>query len=622
MEKSDDGGRITAPPCDCLYLDMNGLIHRASHNGGLTIQPEFKDIIVNLFRELDYIVDLIKPSTLLFIAVDGCAPRAKLNQQRSRRYRSVKEKKEALESSTIAGDDEISSLLFDSNSITPGTEFMANISRHLQWFIRLRVKSSPLWMGIKCLYSGVEVPGEGEHKIMDFIRSERSKPEWMPNLRHCINGADADLIMLSLATHEPFFYILREVQTPFSAVATAASVVNCSTYTTANYQIFRSNILREHIICEVCQDMLMEEIELLDKERVIDDFVFLTFFIGNDFLPHHLDVKADGAYDILFDAYKTLMHASLGYIIDKGNISDLPRLQELFSIVGSQEESLILPKIASRRLDTTESARCAYYRLNFDIDVHTDEGLLELEKLCTSYLEGLIWCVGYYTKGCISWSWYYPFFHSPLLVDMINLERLSKNITFNISAPLTPFQQLLACLPPESSSLLPSCYSFIMTDPSSTLSPFFPPTTELVVDMTGKRNVWEGVIRLPFLPIDELLRVEALYCDRTTLSEKELERNIHKDTLEITYDEKEVQTVGSCDPSAGFSDITNCCTKVTQISSTIEPRDPFTSKLIVGTLHSIPGYPPLSDLRAHEVEKNHRGGRRGGGKGKGRKGGR
>jgi 5'-3' exonuclease len=101
--------------------------------------------------------------------------------------------------------------LFDSNAISPGTEFMMELCNQLHFFVKYKVSTDPLYQNLETvvLTDGM-VPGEGEHKMLDYIRQLRLKDTYDPNTRHCFYGADADLIMLSLLTHEPHFTIIRE----------------------------------------------------------------------------------------------------------------------------------------------------------------------------------------------------------------------------------------------------------------------------------------------------------------------------------------------------------------------------------------------------------------------------
>lgn len=76
---------------DHLYFDMNGVLHLCTHPNSdeAVMVPTDEEIYRNLEAYLDRVITrVIRPRRSIYFAVDGVAPRAKLNQQRGRRFRS------------------------------------------------------------------------------------------------------------------------------------------------------------------------------------------------------------------------------------------------------------------------------------------------------------------------------------------------------------------------------------------------------------------------------------------------------------------------------------------------------------------------------------------------------
>ena len=418
---------------------------------------------------------IVKPKVSLYMAIDGVAPRAKLNQQRSRRFRSAKDMAEATKDMPKTQQNEDGSTstgVFDSNCITPGTEFMIKVSQTIQYFIRKKIKEDPLWRGLKVIFSGPEVPGEGEHKIMEHIRLMKQQPGYQPNTRHCIYGQDADLIMLALVTHEPHFTILREVidfGAGFQQNRNALQTVKKFTKE-SDFQLLHISVLREYLQIEFCKDYPPE----ISLEHTIDDFVFMTFLVGNDFLPHlnTLDI-ADGAFDLLFTVYKEQRSAwpKGKYLTENGSIADGLRLEHFLAAIGSVETEILEAREASdveyvkkkrkwnkrdglaegptdAELEAAEAEKQNDYLSMIEnlMAKHKDatfvdgwkpvvpgekdfKGRYYYEKLKLTpidieahhtlrraYIEGLMWCLAYYYRGCISWGWFYPYHYGKVIL--------------------------------------------------------------------------------------------------------------------------------------------------------------------------------------------------------------
>ncbi|KAH9434520.1 5'-3' exoribonuclease 2 [Pyricularia oryzae] len=360
---------------DNLYLDMNGIVHPCAHPEDRPAPQDEEEMMLEIFKYTDRVFNMVRPRKVLMIAVDGVAPRAKMNQQRSRRFRSAQEAKEKAEDKLEllkllkqqkGGDvsaetlESVTKKAFDTNSITPGTPFMDILAGSLRYWCAYKLNTDPGWANVKIIISDATVPGEGEHKIMDFVRSQRSSPDHDPNTRHVIYGLDADLIMLGLATHEPHFRVLREDvffqqgkprlcklcgQKGHDAQQCKGEVKKKegefdekqNAEPLKPFIWLHVAILREYLNVELYVPDLPFRFDL---ERAVDDWIFLCCFVGNDFLPHlpALEIRENGIIT-LTSIWKQNLPRMGGYVTKDGHI-DLERVQYIMDGLAKQEDSI------------------------------------------------------------------------------------------------------------------------------------------------------------------------------------------------------------------------------------------------------------------------------------------
>lgn len=422
---------------DNLYLDMNGIVHPCSHPEDKPAPKTEADMMIAIFEYTDRVVGMVRPRKLLYLAVDGVAPRAKMNQQRSRRFRSAKEAKEkdeeraefvkmlnaqkANQGHDITSLDEVIEKTWDSNAITPGTPFMHMLAESLQYWCAYKFTTDPSWRDMKVIISDASVPGEGEHKIMNFIRSQRAMPTHDPNTRHVIYGLDADLIMLGLATHEPHFRVLREdvffdsgkdknctrcgrkghirPNCPHPddgsklTEAEAEEEWSASEHPLKPYIWLHVNILREYLAVEM--DSPLRKFPF-NMERALDDWVFMCFFVGNDFLPHlpSLDIRDQGI-DLLTRIWRELLPQMDDYVTKDG-YPNMLRVQQILQALAGQEAEIfrnrkeISDRQAARRaqreadrqghkrarLDENGNAAAPFKRVKEDTSTYANAGIV------------------------------------------------------------------------------------------------------------------------------------------------------------------------------------------------------------------------------------------------------
>uniref|UniRef100_A0A3P8V8N8 5'-3' exoribonuclease 2 n=1 Tax=Cynoglossus semilaevis TaxID=244447 RepID=A0A3P8V8N8_CYNSE len=349
---------------DNLYLDMNGIIHPCTHPEDKPAPKNEDEMMVAIFEYIDRLFNIVRPRRVLYMAIDGVAPRAKMNQQRSRRFRASKEgvelteeknriREEILQRGGSVPSEQIKER-FDSNCITPGTEFMDNLAQCLRYYVADRLTNDPGWKNVTVFLSDASVPGEGEHKIMDFIRRQRAQPHHDPNTHHCLCGADGQSLLFTSLTFNVWTCVrvkppvclslaqlhhhqggcqgtAREKQGQHDEFADTVPVSE------QEFIFIRLCVLREYLSRELTMASLPFP---FDFERSVDDWVFMCFFVGNDFLPHlpSLEIRS-GAIDRLVRIYKDVVHKTGGYLTQNGYVN-LERVEMIMQAVGVAEDNI------------------------------------------------------------------------------------------------------------------------------------------------------------------------------------------------------------------------------------------------------------------------------------------
>lgn len=355
---------------------MNGIIHPCVHPESRDAPETEEAMIEDIFEYIDIIFGMVRPRRLLYMAIDGVAPRAKMNQQRSRRFKSIQEAQERARVEQLMIEEmelqfrnkgkeppirKEKKAHFDYNCITPGTSFMDKIAQALRYYVSARQSTDPGWKGVQVIISDATVPGEGEHKLMEFIRAQRTNPDYDPNTVHCIYGLDADLIMLTMATHESRFSVLREEVTNKrqnvcrrcgqpghqEAVCTGKKQRQDYLLQGTQFQFLDVPTLKEYLEIELmpAQPLSFE----WNVGRACDDFVLLCFLVGNDFLPHMptLSIR-EGAIDLLMALYKSLLPEMGGWMSCNGKV-DFPRLGMLLKRVAPLEDQILQNQIQDEK---------------------------------------------------------------------------------------------------------------------------------------------------------------------------------------------------------------------------------------------------------------------------------
>jgi len=466
-----------------LLFDLNCAIHPCCAQ-----KTDEKEMFSSILEKINECIKITNVKDTIYIAIDGPAPRTKMEQQRQRRLKSSQENK-----------------IWDTNQITPGTLFMEK----LNIFLEKEIKK----FKIKTILSNSNEPGEGEHKIMDFLDKNINT-----NDISVVYGLDADLIMLSMLRKHNIFLLRERTEYNIEGIKD-------------NYVYLNVDLLKEYRIQFIKESSLGTHYKIND-ESILNDYLFFCFLIGNDFIiPSPCINLRYGGMDFLELIYTKLQknHFGLFYLIEDDYSINMENFSEFIQEISIQEKEIInktlfirhkresrhrmrfkkyLEKIQSfddikkytfldfnnqdednfndfvnfspsifRKSEDIIFKNKNYQKLYYTHNIYNTynynpsmDYILEkdISKICEEYLKSIQWTFKYYFKGCPEWRWYYKYNFAPLMKDLHNyLTKNKTNIIFKQDEPYSPQEQLKIVLPKQGKNYMypeiTPAYSFLKT---------------------------------------------------------------------------------------------------------------------------------------------------------------
>ena len=440
LTKSVKGILVSAPvqAVSCLLFDFNCIVYGCLRGPKMPVyKRETEDVWEKaLFEEV--CTELLRiwgsagSPRSVFIAVDGVVPMAKIRQQRMRRFKSVWMAGKELEMGLRKPGEE----RWDTNAITPGTAFMERLA------IRLRkLADEKRWT-----LSAANEPGEGEHKVMAYLRSGSVDPGSV-----VIYGLDADLILLTALTSETYLdternpcFLMRE-SGEFGAVATQPYLF-------------------------LCVKTLIHALKLTQIES-LRDYIALMSLLGNDFLPHGMTlVIRNGGHDRIL---RILRAATRRFVNENGQIN-MEAFHNVFMQLAATEEADFLDAIERKQKGHTMAPRNEAERImqpvqNLPLQWKAERCFMDGKFLASQWREtykehappeaiieykrGMQWIVDYYMGKEVDRSWYYPW-HLPPLWSALAEAGSGAVPPSTSQTTLKPQEQLAMVLPIESWHLI------------------------------------------------------------------------------------------------------------------------------------------------------------------------